>query len=108
MTCFPLLPISSVLLFPFAVCVLASLLFQSGSDFPVLSFQVSPALKQQAVATAEGRHAKFRRFHGRRTVSLSVLLLVGAGLFTRTLKNMKSSIKLPNRSLAHILNQIHG
>ncbi len=89
MTSLSAAPDSSVLLFTFAVCVLASLLFSLAPIFQFYRPKVSPALKQQAV-TAEGGHAKFRRFTVGVQIALSVLLLVGAGLFTRTLKNLKS------------------
>jgi predicted permease len=78
-----------VLLFTFAVSVIASVLF---SLAPILQFyrpKVTPALKQQTV-TAEGGHARFRRFTVGVQIGLSLLLLVGAGLFARTLKNLKS------------------
>ena len=82
-------PDARVLLFTFAVSVLASVLF---SLAPIVQFyrpKVAPALKQQAV-TAEGGHARFRRVTVGVQIGLSVLLLVGAGLFTRTLSNLKS------------------
>jgi putative ABC transport system permease protein len=78
-----------VLLFTFAVSVMASVLF---SLAPILQFyrpKVTPALKQQTV-TAEGGHARFRRFTVGAQIGLSLLLLVGAGLFARTLNNLKS------------------
>jgi predicted permease len=50
---------------------------------------VAPALKQQTI-TAEGRHVNFRRLTVGVQIGLSLLLLVGAGLFTRSLKNLKS------------------
>jgi predicted permease len=82
-------PDSRVLLFCFAISVAASVLF---SLAPILQFyrpQVTPALKQQTVTT-EGGHASFRRFTVGVQIGLSLLLLVGAGLFTRTLANLKS------------------
>jgi putative ABC transport system permease protein len=78
-----------VLVFTFAVSLLASVLL---SLAPIVQFyrpQVTPALKQQTV-TAEGGHARFRRITVGVQIGLSLLLLVGAGLFTRTLKNLKS------------------
>jgi predicted permease len=78
-----------LLLFTFAVSVIASVLF---SLAPILQFyrpKVTPALKQQTV-TAEGGHARFRRFTVGIQIGLSLLLLVGAGLFARTLKNLKA------------------
>ena len=78
-----------VLLFCLAVSIVASILF---SLAPILQFyrpKVTPALKQQTV-TAEGSHAKFRRITVGIQISLSLVLLVGAGLFTRTLANLKA------------------
>src|SRR5215831_11035476 len=77
-----------VLLFCLAVSIVASLLF---SLAPILQFyrpKVTPALKQQTV-TAESTHARFRRITVGIQIALSLVLLVGAGLFTRTLANLK-------------------
>lgn len=82
-------PDSRVLLFCLAVSVVASALF---SLAPILQFyrpNVTTALKQQ-MATAEGSHARFRRVTVGIQIGLSLLLLVGAALFTRTLANLKS------------------
>jgi len=82
-------PDSRVLLFCVAVSVVASVLF---SLAPILQFyrpKVVTALKQQA-ATAEGGHTRFRRLTVGVQIGLSLLLLVGAGLFTRTLANLKA------------------
>jgi len=89
MTSLSATPDSNVLVFGFAVSVFASILF---SLAPILQFyraQVTPALKQQTV-TADGGHARFRRVTVGVQIGLSLLLLVGAGLFTRTLRNLKS------------------
>lgn len=78
-----------VVLFSFAVSIAASLLF---SLAPILQFyrpRVTPALKQQT-GTAELAHARFRRVTVGVQIGLSLLLLVGAGLFGRTLANLKS------------------
>lgn len=78
-----------VILFSFAVSIAASLLF---SLAPIIQFyrpQVTPALKQQT-GTAERGHARFRRLTVGMQIGLSLLLLVGAGLFGRTLTNLKS------------------
>jgi putative ABC transport system permease protein len=78
-----------VAVFCFTVSVFASLLF---SLAPVLQFynpQVATALKQQS-GTSELGHARFRQFTAGLQMGLSLLLLVGAGLFGRTLSNLKS------------------
>ena len=82
-------PDARILIFTLAISVTASVLF---SLAPILQFyrpKVTPALKQQTV-TAEGGHARFRRVTVGIQIGLSLLSLVGAGLFTRTLSNLKS------------------
>jgi putative ABC transport system permease protein len=78
-----------VVIFCFAVSVLASLLF---SLAPIVQFykpQVTTALRQQT-GTSEVRHSRFRQLTVGMQIGLSLLLLVGAGLFGRTLSNLKS------------------
>jgi putative ABC transport system permease protein len=77
-----------ILAFSFGLTLLVSLLF---SLAPALQFwrpDASPALKQQMATVARGP------LHVRRSlvvaqIGLSLLLLVGAGLFVRTLHNLK-------------------
>jgi putative ABC transport system permease protein len=78
-----------VLIFTVALSLLVSLTF---SITPVLQFwkpNVTPALKQQTV-TATGGHVAFRRATVGVQIGLSVILLVGAGLFIRTLRNLQT------------------
>jgi putative ABC transport system permease protein len=89
MTSLSATPDSRVVLFCFAISVATSILF---SLAPILQFyrpQVTPALKQQT-GTGEISHARFRRLTVGVQIGLSLLLLVGAGLFGRTLANLKS------------------
>ena len=82
-------PDRNVVLFCFLVSVGASLLF---SVAPIIQFyrpKVTDALKQQT-GTGEVAHARFRRTTVGVQVGLSLVLLVGAGLFSRTLSNLKS------------------
>jgi len=87
------LPLSShldgrILLFNFLLATLTSVLF---SFAPAIQFwrpDVSHALKQQ-LATASGT-LRFRRASVGVQIGLSLLLLVGAGLFVRTLRNLKT------------------
>lgn len=82
-------PDARVLAFAFVVAILVSLLF---SVLPVLQFwrpTVTPALRQQA-ATANAGHATFRRIIVSVQIGLSVVLLIGAGLLIRTLRNLQS------------------
>ena len=78
-----------VIWFSFAISIAASVLF---SLAPIVQFyrpKVTPALKQQT-GTSEIGHARFRRVTVGIQIGLSLLLLVGAGLFSRTLANLKS------------------
>ena len=82
-------PDTRVLAFAFGIAILVSLLF---SVAPVLQFwrpTVTPALKQQA-ATASGGHTVFRRAVVAVQIGLSVVLLLGAGLLIRTLRNLQT------------------
>ena len=82
-------PDRTVVVFCFVVSVVASLLF---SLAPIAQFyrpRVIDALKQQA-GTGELAHARFRRLTVGVQIGLSLILLVGAGLFSRTLSNLKS------------------
>lgn len=82
-------PDSRVLLFCIAISIVASVLFSLAPILQSYRPKMTPALKQQTV-TAEGGHARFRRLTVGLQIGLSLLLLVGAGLFTRTLANLKS------------------
>jgi predicted permease len=82
-------PDRSVVVFCLLVSVLASVLF---SMAPILQFyrpRVTAALKQQT-GTGEITHARLRRLTVGVQIGLSLVLLVGAGLFSRTLANLKS------------------
>jgi predicted permease len=82
-------PDRSVVLFCFLVSVFASILF---SLAPIVQFyrpKVTAALKQQT-GTGEIEHARFRRVTVGVQIALSLMLLVGAGLFSHTLSNLKS------------------
>jgi len=82
-------PDRNVIVFCFLISVGASVLF---SLAPILQFyrpRVTEALKQQT-GTGAISHARFRRLTVGVQVGLSLVLLVGAGLFSRTLANLKS------------------
>ena len=82
-------PDGLMLAFAMALSIAVSLLF---SMAPALQFwrpDVTPALKQQA-ATVSGGALRLQRVAVGVQIGLSVLLLVGAGLFVRTLYNLKS------------------
>lgn len=83
-------PDRNVWLFCFLVSVAASVLF---SFAPMIQFykpKVTAALKQQT-GTGEISHARFRRVIVGLQIGLSLVLLVGAGLFAKTLTNLKTS-----------------
>ena len=87
------LPFSShvdlrILLFNFALAVGASLLFSLAPAVQFWRPNLAPALQQRSVVG--GGPLRFRRIAVGVQVGLSLLLLVGAGLFTRTLRNLKS------------------
>ncbi|HEV3331355.1 MAG TPA: ABC transporter permease, partial [Bryobacteraceae bacterium] len=88
------LPFSShpdlrILLFNFALALLVSLLFSLAPAAQFWRPNLAPALKQQ-VMTAGGGPLRFRRISVAVQIGLSILVLVGAGLFVRTLHNLKS------------------
>ncbi len=89
MTSLSATPDPKVVIFSLAISIVASVLF---SLAPILQFyrpQVVPALKQQT-GTVDRSHARFRRLTVGIQIGLSLLLLLGAALFSRTLGNLKS------------------
>jgi putative ABC transport system permease protein len=88
------LPFSShpdlrILFFNFSLALLVSLLFSLAPAIQFWRPNLAPALKQQAM-TAGGGPLRFRRISVAVQIGLSILVLVGAGLFVRTLQNLKS------------------
>ena len=78
-----------IMLFNCGLALLASLLF---SLAPALQFwrpDLAPALKQQGM-TARSSPLRFRRISVAVQIGLSLMLLVGAGLFVRTLHNLRA------------------
>jgi putative ABC transport system permease protein len=82
-------PDQNVILFSFLVSVGASVLFSLAPMIQFYKPKVTAALKQQT-GTGEISHARFRRVIVGTQIGLSLVLLVGAGLFSRTLSNLKS------------------
>jgi len=87
------LPFSSqidlrILSFNFALALSASLLFSLAPAAQFWRPNLAPALKQGVIAG--GGPLLFRRIAVGVQVGLSLLLLIAAGLFTRTLHNLKS------------------
>ena len=88
------LPFSShpdlrILLFNFSLALLVSLLFSLAPAVQFWRPNLAPALKQQAMTAGSGP-LRFRRISVAVQIGLSILVLVGAGLFVRTLHNLKS------------------
>lgn len=77
-----------ILLFNFLLATVTSLLFSLAPAVQFWRPDVSHALKQQ-LTTASGT-LRFRRVSVGVQIGLSLLLLVGAGLFVRTLRNLKT------------------
>ncbi|MFI5072232.1 MAG: ABC transporter permease, partial [Terriglobales bacterium] len=78
-----------IFVFNFIVALTVGLLF---SLAPALQFwrpDVTPALKQQAAVIA-GSPVRFRRISVAVQIGMSLLLLFGAGLFARTLRNLET------------------
>ena len=90
----PDLPFSSsvdarILLFTFALALVVSLLFSLAPALRFLHPDLANSLKQQST-TSGGGQLRFRRALVAVQIGLSLLLLVGAGLFVRTLHNLRT------------------
>jgi putative ABC transport system permease protein len=88
------LPFSShpdlrILLFNFSLALLVSLIFSLAPAAQFWRPNLAPALKQQAMTAGSGP-LRVRRISVAVQIGLSILVLVGAGLFVRTLHNLKS------------------
>jgi putative ABC transport system permease protein len=88
------LPFSSsldtrILLFNFALALVVSVLFSLAPALRFLHPDLTNSLKQQST-TASGGALRFRRVLVAAQIGLSLLLLIGAGLFVRTLHNLRT------------------
>jgi putative ABC transport system permease protein len=79
---------SHVLLFTLAISVVVSLLFSIAPVFHFLRPDLANALRQNS-GTASKNSQRFRKVAVGAQIALSVLLLGGAGLFVRTLDNLR-------------------
>jgi putative ABC transport system permease protein len=77
-----------LLAFNFAVALAVSVLFSLAPAMQLLRPDIVNSLKQQTT-TASGGTLTFRRLIVSLQVGLSVLLLVGSGLFVRTMQNLR-------------------
>jgi predicted permease len=80
-------PDSRILAFNFGLALLVSILFSLAPAFQFRRPDLAQALKQQAAVIAGGS-IYLRRATVVAQIALSLLLLVGAGLFVRTLRNL--------------------
>jgi putative ABC transport system permease protein len=78
-----------VLLFTVATALTASLLFSLAPALQFWNPRLVESLKQQG-GTGSGGALKFRRTCVALQISLSLLLIVGAGLFMRTIQNLRN------------------
>lgn len=82
-------PDMRILLFNFAVAFAVSILFSLAPALRFVRPDLVSSLKQQT-ATASGSPLRFRRISVGAQIAVSLLLLIGAGLFVRTLRNLQS------------------
>jgi putative ABC transport system permease protein len=78
-----------VLLFTLVAALTASLLFSLAPALQFWNPRLAESLKQQS-GTGSGGALKFRRTCVALQISLSLLLIVGAGLFMRTIQNLRN------------------
>ncbi len=82
-------PDPRILAFTLAISVMTGLLFGLAPALSMRKIDITVALKERERTTA-GSHARFRRTLAFAQVFLSALMLMGAGLFVRSLRNLKS------------------
>jgi putative ABC transport system permease protein len=82
-------PDTRILLFNFVVAFTVSILFSLAPALRFLRPDLVASLKQQN-STAAGSPLRFRRISVGAQIAVSLLLLIGAGLFVRTLHNLRS------------------
>ncbi|HEX5234822.1 MAG TPA: ABC transporter permease [Silvibacterium sp.] len=78
-----------VLLFTIAATLIASLLFSLAPAMQFHSPRLTDALKQQT-ATGSGSSLRLRRTWVALQIGFSLVLIIGAGLFVRTIQNLRS------------------
>jgi putative ABC transport system permease protein len=78
-----------IFLFNFGIALLVSLLFSLAPAAQFWHPDLTPTLKQQTISVAGGGQG-FRRVSVGLQIGLSLLLLLGSGLFLRTLYKLKT------------------
>jgi len=84
------LPDLRILLFTFAVTIFTGIVFGLVPALQTTKPNISGTLKDQAGAVVGGGHQSLRKGLVVAQVTLSLLLLVGAGLFVRSLANLRN------------------
>ncbi len=87
---FSVRPDYRILLFNFGVALLVGLPFSLAPAFRFLHPDLVGSLKQQTGSSA-GAPIRFRRLSVAVQIGLSLLLLIGAGLFVETLRNLRNA-----------------
>jgi putative ABC transport system permease protein len=101
---------SRLLGFNFAVALAVSVLFSLAPAIQLIRPDIVNSLKQQT-STAAGSTLSFRRLIVSLQVGLSILLLVGSGLFVRTMQNLRhvnSGFNTSHLITFHINPQLSG
>ena len=80
-----------ILLFTIAVTMLTGLLFGLAPALQATKPDVAPTLKDQAGAVVGGGNSALRKALVAAQVTLSLLLLIGAGLFVKSLSNLRGA-----------------
>ena len=84
-------PDARILLFNFGVALATGLLFGLVPALQATNPDVAPTLKDQAGSVAGAGHARLRKALVVAQVTLSLLLLIGASLFLRSLQNLRDA-----------------
>ena len=79
-----------ILLFTIAVTLFTGLLFGLAPALQATKPEVAPTLKDQAGAVVGGGHSALRKALVAAQVTMSLLLLIGAGLFVKSLSNLRA------------------
>ena len=79
----------TILAFVLTVSLLTALIFGLAPALRATRPDLASTLKEQTGAVAGGGHAGWRKLLAAAQVSLSLLLLIGAGLFVRSLQNIR-------------------
>jgi predicted permease len=84
-------PDAGVLTFTFAISIITGLVFGLMPALQATRQPVAQTLRSEATSVAGGRsHARLRKVLVTAQVALSLLLLIGAGLFARSLYNLRT------------------